>query len=151
MVEFVVSLIVTGLMLAIYHWYAARTPADKKMTWGEAMVTSTYVFAVFFWIYGVVPHYWLTWADAGLGWRADRLFEAGGLLQAKAQGGWFPFDISYLHLRDIIAVVIYVIALGGNIWYWNHWQTRGERAVAKEQAKETPSEFGRPLVREGVR
>ena len=53
MAEFIVSLIVTGLMVSVYHWYEKRTPVDKQMTWGEAMVASTYVFAVFFWVYGL--------------------------------------------------------------------------------------------------
>ncbi len=151
MVEFIVSIVVTVAMLAVYHVYAARVPVDKKMTWGEAMLTSTYVFAVFFWVYGVLPHYWLEWADKGLQWRPDRFFEAGGLLRSQANGGWFPFNVTYLHLRDIIAVIIYTIVLGANIWYWNHWQSRAARADDKVKATEEPSEFGRPLVREGAR
>ncbi|MFT7474423.1 MAG: hypothetical protein ACI81L_001348 [Verrucomicrobiales bacterium] len=151
MVEFIVSLIVTVLSLSVYHWYVARTPVDKKMTWGEAMVAALYVFYVFFWIYGVVPHYWLEWADKGLGWRADVNFELFGILRSQSAGGWFPFNIPMIVLRDIIAVLIHVVFLAANIWYWNHWQTRAARAQAKEQVVETPSEFGRPLIREGAR
>ena len=62
-----------------------------------------------------------------------------------------PFTLTYLVLRDIIAVLIHVVFLGVNIWYWNHWQTRATRAKAKESAVAQPSEFGRPLVREGAR
>jgi len=152
MVEFVVSLLVTGMSLGVYHWYAARVAVDKQMTWGEAMIAALYVFYIFFWVYGVVPHYWLEWADKGLGWRADRFVHGpGGILRDQNSGGWMPFTITYLVLRDIIAVTIYVIFLGVNIWYWHHWQSRGARAQAKEKAVETPSEFGRPLVREGAR
>jgi len=151
MVEFIVSLVVTGLSLLVYHWYEARTPLNKKMTWGEAMIASTYIFYVFFWIYGVVPHYWLEWADKGLEWRADVNFELFGLLRSQANGGWFPFNIPMIVLRDIIAVGIHIVFLGANIWYWNHWQTRDDRAKAKEAAVDEPSEFGRPLVREGAR
>ena len=164
MVEFVVSLLVTGLSLAVYHWYAARVAVDKKMTWGEAMIAGMYVFYMFFWVYGVVPHYWLEWADKGLGWRSDRFFQgpsfgifensAGqsiGILADQNSGGWMPFTIPYLILRDIIAVLIHVVFLGANIWYWNHWQTRAARAEAKEKIVEQPSDFGRPLVREGAR
>lgn len=151
MTEFIVSLVVTAMMVGVYHWYDKRTPANKQMTWGEAMIASTYVFAVFFWIYGVVPHFWLQWADGGLNWRADRNFELFGLLRSQANGGFFPFNIPFIVLRDLISVGIYIAFLGANIFYWNHWQTRDARATAAEQATEAPSEFGRPLVREGVR
>ena len=171
MVEFIVSIIVTALSIGVYHWYEKRTPLDKRFTWGEAMVASVYVFYVFFWIYGVLPHYWLEWADKGLGWRADVMLQGPhipgisgvirdadgnvvqkvGVIAAQIDGGWFPFRIPYLILRDIIAVLIHVVLLAANIWYWNHWQTRAARATAKEQAVETPSEFGRPLIRQGAR
>ena len=152
MVAFVVSLIVTGLLLAIYHWYAGRRPFGKPLTWGEAMVAATFVFFIFFWVYGVVPHYWLTWADSELNWRADRFLHGpGGILKDQNSGGWMPFTITYLVLRDLIAVAIYGVALGGNIWYWSHWQSRKARAEAAQVEAEAPSEFGRPLVREGAR
>jgi len=171
MVEFIVSLVVTALSVGVYHWYEKRTPLNKKMTWGEAMIAGLYVFYVFFWIYGVVPHYWLEWADKGLGWRADVMVEGPhvpfisstitdadgnvvqklGVIASQQDGGWFPFRIPYLILRDIIAVLIHVVFLGANIWYWNHWQTREARATEAEKATEAPSEFGRPLVRQGVR
>ena len=174
MVEFIVSLVVTVMLMGVYHWYEKRTPLDKKMTWGEAMIAATFVFTIFFWIYGVVPHYWLEWADKGLGWRADVLLEGPhipfisnsiditdgngniidqqrlGVIASQASGGWFPFDIPKLIIRDIIAVLIHVVFLGLNIWYWNHWQTREARAVEAEKVVEAPSEFGRPLVRQGV-
>ncbi|MGI9605241.1 MAG: hypothetical protein ACR2P0_03795 [Acidimicrobiales bacterium] len=158
MVEFIVSLVVTVGLLAVYHWYAKTAPLDKKMTWGEAMLAATYVFGVFFWVYGVVPHYWLEWADKSLEWRADRLFQGPslgladrGVLADQNSGGWMPFTITYLVLRDLIAVAIYGAVLGANIWYWSHWQSRGARVAAAEQAQDAPSEFGRPLVRPGVR
>ena len=40
--------------------YAKRRPIDNEATWGEANVWSVYVFLYLFWIYGVVPHQWLT-------------------------------------------------------------------------------------------
>lgn len=166
MVVFVVSLILTGALLGIYHWYAGKRPFDKALTWGEAMIAAVFVFFIFFWIYGVVPHFWLTWADAELNWRADRAFQgphlpligqvdsAGneiGLLADQPSGGWMPFTITYLVLRDLIAVAIYGVALGGNIWYWQHWQSRKSRSESAAVEAEAPSEFGRPLVREGAR
>ena len=57
-------------MTAEYQ-YAKRRPIDNEATWGEANVWSVYVFLYLFWIYGVVPHQWLT-LPTGLPWRADK-------------------------------------------------------------------------------
>ena len=54
--------------------------------------------------------------------------------------------MTYLVIRDLIAVGIYGVALAGNIVMWNQWQNRG---VEKKEAEPT-SEYGRPLIREGV-
>ena len=161
MTEFIMTLIVTFLSVGVYHWYEKRTPIDKRFTWGEAMIAATYVFYMMFWLYGVVPHYWLQWADSGLQWRADVILqgphipgispEGLGIIASQQDGGWFPFRIPYLILRDIVAVIIYNVFLGGMIFYWNHWQTRAARAEQVEKATEAPSEFGRPLIREGAR
>lgn len=152
MVDFIATLVVTALMVGVYHWYEKKARRNKKMTWGEAMIAATYVFAVFFWIYGVVPHFWLEWADKGLNWRADKLvFGPFDIIKPQAEGGWLPFTITYLVVRDLIAVAIYTVILGANIWYWNHWQSRDARAEQIDKQVDEPSEFGRPLVREGVR
>lgn len=161
MTEFIMTLIVTFLSLGIYHWYDKRTAIDKRFTWGEAMIAAMYVFYMLFWVYGVVPHYWLQWADSGLQWRADVILqgphipgisaEGLGVIASQQDGGWFPFRIPYLILRDIVAVIIYNVFLGANIFYWNHWQTRAARAEAEAKTVEAPSEFGRPLIREGAR
>ena len=121
MVDFIASLVVMGLLLVIYHWYERKAPPNKAMTWGESMVAALYVFAVFFWVYGVVPHFWLEWADKGLNWRADKIFNGpGNIFQSQANGGWMPFTITYLVIRDLIAVLIYNIVLFANIKYWAH-------------------------------
>lgn len=152
MVSFVASLVVTAMCLGVYHWYEAKAPLNKKMTWGEAMVAGTFVFFIFFWVYGVVPHFWLEWADKDLNWRGDKFLHGPfEIVKPIEQGGNFPFTMNYLHIRDIIAVVIYNIILGANIWYWGHWQSREARAVVAEKTQDAPSEFGRPLVREGAR
>ena len=57
-----------------------------------------------------------------------------------------PFTMTYRVIRDLVAVAIYGVALGGNVVYWMKWQNRGQ---AKESAKPT-SEYGRPLLREGA-
>ena len=72
MVAFAVSLFVTVILVWGFYAYLRRCPAEKEFTWGEAMVFATYVFFILFWVYGVVPHQWLTWADSELNWRPDR-------------------------------------------------------------------------------
>lgn len=113
------------------------------------MLFASYVFLVLFWVYGVVPHQWLTWADSELNWRPDRFIVGPSMPWTGSQGivEWaLPFTMTYLVIRDLIAVGIYGVALAGNIMMWNQWQNRG---VEKEKSDLT-SEYGRPLVREGV-
>ena len=149
MVAFAVSLLVTAAMVWGLNVFRQRCPADKEFTWGEAMLFAAYVFLVLFWAYGVVPHQWLTWADSELNWRPDRFIVGPSMPWTGDQGiiEWaLPFTTTYLVLRDLIAVGIYGVALAANIVMWNQWQNRG---VEKEEAEPT-SEYGRPLVREGV-
>ena len=118
--------------------------ANRKATWGESIFGATYVFAVMFIAFGVVPHQWIDHADKNLGWRKDKvIYGPFGLIKPKAFGGPFPFTISYEAVRDIIVVVIHVFyfVLIGLIFAW--WQKRGE---VKAKQIETSS-YGRPLVR----
>ncbi len=140
----IIALVVTGGIVA----YAKRRPADQATTWGEAMVGSLVVFFLMFWVYGVVPHQWLTWADNELNWRVDKFFVGpGGILKHERDGGFMPLDITYVVIRDIIAVVIYLVAIGGNVALWSMWQKRGE---AQADAAPARSHFGRPLIKEGA-
>jgi len=146
---FVTSLIVTFITVGGIVAYQKRRPAGQAVTWGEAMFGSMVVFFLMFWVYGVVPHQWLTWADNELNWRTDKiLYGPFDILKSQQDGGWSPIRINYVVVRDLIAVVIYLIALGGNIAMWSAWQKRG----AKQSDEKTPerSTFGRPLVKEGV-
>jgi len=147
-VAFVASLIVTAVVVGGILAYQERRPVDQVVTWGEAMVGSFVVFFLMFWVYGVVPHQWLTWADNELNWRVDKIFVGpGGVLESQQDGGWSPIRITYVVIRDLIAVGIYLVALGGNIWMWSAWQKRGEQQADKPVER---SRFGRPLVKEGA-
>ena len=149
MVAFTLSVVVAFVLTGVILGYMKRRPVGTPLTWGEAMFGAMVVFFLLFWIYGVVPHQWLAWADNELNWRADKLFVGpGGVLRAQAQGGSFPFTITYVVIRDVIAVLIYGIAIGGNVAFWAMWQKRGEAKAAKPAEVST---FGRPLVREGTR
>lgn len=149
MVAFIGSLLVTIALTALVVPMAKRRPVGTPLTWGEAMVASVWAFFLMFWVYGMVPHLWLTWAGNELGWRPDKLvYGPGDILKPQAEGGWLPVTINYQTLRDIVAVLIYVVFLVGQVWLWIWWQNRGKRAAAAEiAAASVTSEFGRPLVR----
>ena len=148
MVAFALSIVVTVALVAAIGAYTKRRPVGTPVTWGEAMFGAMIVFFGMFWVYGVVPHQWLAWADNELNWRTDKLFVGpGGILRAQAQGGSFPFTITYVVIRDIIASGIYVVAVGVQVAMWMVWQNRGKKAEAAEAVE--LSSFGRPLVREG--
>ena len=147
MVAFILSCIVAFLITGGIVAYSKRRPAGASVTWGEAMLGSFVVFFSMFWVYGVVPHQWLVWADNELNWRVDKFFVGpGGILKHSRDGGFMPLDITYVVLRDLIAVVIYSIALGANIALWSIWQKRGQEA---DTAAPERSVFGRPLIKEG--
>ena len=148
MVALLTSLLITVALLAVVFRVAKRRPVGATLTWGESMVAATYVFMIMFWVYGVVPHLWLTWADNELKWRPDTLvadYIAGfGFMQPQATGGSFPMTITMQTLRDIIATMIYVGFLAGNMWIWAHWQKRGTKSATVEVVT---SDYGRPLVK----
>jgi hypothetical protein len=147
-VAFGLSIIVTLLMVGGALWYGQRRPVGTPLTWGEAMVGAVYVFFALFWVYGIVPHLWLTWADSELRWRPDKfLYGPGSILKPTARGGHFPITLTYQTVRDIIATGIYGVALGANGALFVLWQKRGAKKPATAVAR---SEYGRPLVKEGV-
>jgi hypothetical protein len=137
-VALVASTLVALVLVAGILAYRKRRPVGTPLTWGEAMAGAVYVFFLIFWAYGVVPNQWLLLADNEWNWRPDRMvYGPLGVVDA------LPFDVSYMHLRDLVAVTIYGIILGANVALWMIWQGRG-----KQKAPEVPaSTFGRPLVR----
>lgn len=149
MVAFIASVLVTVILTALVIPVAKRRPVGTPLTWGEAMVASVYAFFLMFWVYGVVPHLWLTWADNELGWRPDKIvYGPLDILKPQSLDGWNPITITYQSLRDVAAVLIYVVLLGAQIALWVWWQNRGKRAAAAETAQSSAtSEYGRPLVR----
>ena len=142
---FLFSFAVTLLMSYGVIWYGKRRKPGTPTSWGEAMVGSVYAFFGMFMAFGVVPHEWIQHADKNLGWRKDKLISGPfDILKAKANGGNFPFTLSYEALRDIIVVVIHVIFFAILIYLVSWWQKRGEATAAKEIETST---YGRPLVK----
>ena len=73
MVALVVStLALIGGILLVFA-VGRRRPPGTPVTWGEAFLGGTFIFALFVLAYGIVPHQWLTFADNQLLWRADKL------------------------------------------------------------------------------
>lgn len=138
--SFFVTLVLTGVAVA----YGKRRPIGTPTSWGEAMAGSAYAFFVMFLAYGIVPHQWLTHAQNELGWQSDKpFFGPGSIFKSQAKGGWFPFDISYLQIGDIIVVGIYGLFLGIHIWIFVWWQKRTKSASTELET----STYGRPLVK----
>ena len=142
---FIVSFVITtGMALAVIP-YGKRRPVERVATWGEAVVGATYSFCIMFRAFGVVPHQFIDHADKELGWRKDKMLNGPfDLLKAKANGGNFPFTVSYEALRDIVVVGIYGLYVGLMVYLYAWWQKRGAAAAAQKDATST---YGRPLVR----
>jgi hypothetical protein len=145
-VAFITSLLIGMAGCVAVFVYGRRRPIGASLTWGQAMLAATFAFLMFFWWYGVIPHQWLAWADNELGWRRDKyLIHAGAPLFNQGWLDWWPLDITWEALRDVIVVGIYGLALGLHVLLWAVWQDR-----AKERPLEIPaSRYGRPLVRKG--
>ena len=151
MAAFVSSIIATMLMVAVCLYVGARRPIGTPVTWGEAMVGGTWVFGIMMLAYGIVPHQWLAFADNELLWRPDKLLvgiSSGGVVwgnDAKNLGGTGRILINYQAIRDIVATVLYVVFLGGQMYLWSVWQKRGRKKPG--DVEEARSRFGRPVLR----
>jgi len=134
--SFLLSLVMGGSIV----WYSKRRRADAPLSWGEAMAAATYVFAIMFWVYGVVPHQWLAWTQNELKWRSDAILigpSSTGLFQ------WSPITMSKQTVGDIVVVLIYGFYLTAQVALWAVWQHRGKKAPAEVET----SPYGRPLVK----
>jgi len=146
-VRYIASVLVFMLMMVPFFRLAASRATDAPLTWGEAMVAATYVFGVLFWLYGVVPHEFLNWADSELAWRPD----AKVIGPEGSWGAWWgfwtsvPLTISKETIRDLVAVHIYTVGLGGFMWACGFWNKR-QQVIDAAKAIEPVSRYGRPLV-----
>ena len=148
MVAFVGSVLVSILLAGGIVWEMKRRPVGTPLSWGEAMFAATYVFFAMFWVYGVVPHQWLAWADNELLWRSDAYLLGPSSSSTLPVLENLPLNVSKQAVRDIIATVIYVVYLGGQIALWAMWQGRGDAAARKQKAiEERTTAYGRPLAR----
>ncbi len=149
MAAFISSLVILFAGIALCLAIGRRRPLGTPVTWGEAFVGGTFVFALMIVAYGVVPHQWLDYADNELLWRPDKILlgvssagvEVGDA--AKRMGGAGRILVSYQAVRDVVAAVLYIIFLGAQMVLWSKWQKRGR---TKPELEPT-SRFGRPVIR----
>ena len=151
MAAFVSSMIILFIGVAFCMYVGGRRPIGTPLTWGEAMVAGTFAFGLMLLAYGIVPHQWLNYADNELLWRPDKLLvgiSSAGVVwgnDAKDLGGTGRILINYQAIRDIIATVLYIVFLGGQMYLWSVWQKRGRKKPG--DVEEARSRFGRPVLR----
>ena len=164
MTGFLFSIVVSLLMTGVIIWEARRRPPGTKITWGEAFVVGLFLFALFLMIYAVVPDRWLRYADSELKWRTDKIGipmgPAGHFLHntfgiGNSKNVIAPNGVKFLGrgkilisahvIEDLIATVIYGVALVGHVLMVLWWQKRGKKVP--RSAIEKTSAYGRPLVR----
>ena len=157
MTSFIVSLVITGLMVGAIIWVGRRRPKGTPTTWGEAFVAAVWVFALLLMIYGIVPDQWLRWADGELKWRSDAVGIPVGPLHflGNDENVLFGDGITFFGrgrvlvtkevLRDIVASTFYVVFGLAQIFLWLWWQKRGTGKPATPELE--TSAYGRPLVR----
>jgi hypothetical protein len=141
-VAFIGSVLVALAMSLGILWYAKRRPVGRSLSWGEAMFAGTYVFFLMFWVYGVVPHQWLTWTQNELKWRTDALLIGPGSNAWKPLQS-SPITMSKATIGDIVVVGIYGGFLVAQVALFSVWQNRGKKKAAEVET----SQYGRPLVK----
>jgi hypothetical protein len=166
-VALIASLLASVAFVVLPFAYGKRRPVGTPLTWGESMGAALYLFFVMFWVYGVLPHQFLAWADGPLKWRTDAIGVPAGPLRAflpnvenhwysKKSNAFWPTGITFggrgrvlvskETVRDIIAATMYIVLLGAQMKAWVAFQKRGQ-AAAKKAAIEPVSSYGRPLVK----
>ena len=103
-----------------------------------------------FWVYGMVPHLWLTWADNELKWRPDKLARTGpgGVLKPQKAGGWFPMTLNYAGRSATSSPSrIYVVFLGRQHVRCGPGGRTAASGPTTSARPSSTSDYGRPLVR----
>jgi hypothetical protein len=145
-VPFLSSFIISLVLIFAVIPYGKRRPVGKPITWGEAMIGSTYAFGVMLLSFGIVPNTWIDHSDRNLAWHKDKIiYGPGGILKPQSAGGWNPITLQYEAVRDIVVVLLHVIYFGLIIYIWHWWQHRGDRPAPGTEIE--TSSYGRPLVK----
>jgi hypothetical protein len=150
-VALVLSILIAVVGVAAIVFIGKRRPVGAPLSWGEAMLGGTLGFALMFWVYGVIPHQWLSYSENELAWRSDVILVGPSLPFTGDEGVlayFLPFSVSAQTVSHTVAVLIYGVVLGLNVWVFAHWQDRAKKAKARDEL-EPVSDYGRPLVKQG--
>jgi hypothetical protein len=134
------------ILLAITFVLMKRPKPDRPATWAECVVGAVGVFAMMTLAYAVVPHEWITFSDKYLQWDTTVFVFRNNQKMLFFPWNW-PFNFDKHNIRDIIAVIIYVVFFGLNLFLFSAWQKRGQEKPEGEAAPPRTSRFGRPLRR----
>jgi hypothetical protein len=140
-----------GIFAFLAHTFlmvASRKPRDpdEPATWAECITGAVAVFALMTLGYAIIPHEWLTFANAELEWGDSSKFvftssmDILGILPIH-----YPFSLDFPAVRDIVVTMIYGVVLGLNVFLFVKWQKRNEVPAEAAEEPERRSRFGRPL------
>jgi hypothetical protein len=156
-VAFAASLIADVVLIGIAMLVLSRRPKGTPLTWGEAFAGATFIFAIFYLSYAVVPHQFITMCDKDFGWRSDVFgiptgpFYTLPIINNRhnlwANGVTFfghgRLMVNQQTVRDILVTNIYGVAFTAHFKLFAMAQKRGDKG-----AEVVPvSPYGRPLVR----
>jgi hypothetical protein len=145
------TIIWLGIFAFLAHTFlmvASRKPRDPDVpaTWAECITGAVAVFALMTLGYAIIPHEWLTFANADLEWGDSSKFvftsdmDILGFIPIH-----YPFALDYPAVRDIVVTLIYVVVLGLNVFLFAQWQKRNEVPAEAADEPVRRSRFGRPL------
>ncbi|HUR76571.1 MAG TPA: hypothetical protein VMZ22_01390 [Acidimicrobiales bacterium] len=156
MVAFLAAVIVDVALIVGAMLYLRRRPKGTPLTWGEAFAGATYIFAIFYLSYAMVPHQFITMCDKDFGWRSDVFGIPTGPfwnLPGIRRHNLWPNGVTFFGrgrlmvneqtVRDTLVTNIYGAAFTAHFKLFAIANRRGDKG-----AEVTPvSPYGRPLVR----
>lgn len=133
----VLLVLIVGAIVAV----AKRPKPAEPSTWAQSMTGAVIVFATMMLAYGTIPHEWLNFANGYLKWDAAHYV-------IRSDQWFLNITITKAVVTDVVASLLYVVFLGGNIALFSMWQKR-KPAEAPAETESTPSRtsaFGRPVT-----
>ena len=157
MVAFYASVIVDVALIVGAMLFLRRRPKGTPLSWGEAFAAATYIFAIFYLSYAMVPHQFITMCDKDFGWRSDVFgiptgpFYTWPIINGRhnlwAEGVTFfgrgRLMVNEQTVRDILVTNLYGAAFTAHFMLWSIAQKRGDKGAEVVHV----SPYGRPLVR----
>ena len=125
-----------------------RPKPAEPATWAQSMLGAVVTFGLMLIAYGTIPHEWLTFGNSYLHLTESKfVVHSGQHLIGPIH--WLNFSINKRALLDVIAAVIYIVALSGNVMLFAKWQKRPAAKVVDAPAETQDagtSPYGRPMT-----